>query len=155
MTTAEPRLLSVFLSSLVRRQARSSPGYARLRSEGFLPWLDEEEILPGARWEDAIEDAVRAADVVIVCLSAGSTTKEGFLQREIRNVMSVAEEKLDESIFVIPLKLSECEVPRKLKQWQWLNYFRDDGTFPAVDGSQRPCQANRRRRAVCPAAIRP
>jgi purine-nucleoside phosphorylase len=127
MTTAKPRLLSVFLCHSSGDKPAVRQICARLRSEGFLPWLDEEEILPGARWEDAIEDAVRAADVVIVCLSPGSTTKEGFLQREIRNVMSVAEEKLDESIFVIPLKLSECEVPRRFKQWQWLNYFSDDG----------------------------
>ena len=101
--------------------------HARLRKDGFRPWLDEEDILGGTRWEDAIEDAVRDADVVIVCLSPGSTTKEGFLQREIRFALGVADEKPEDTIFIVPLKLEECEVPRRLKQWQWINYFQGDG----------------------------
>ena len=101
--------------------------YARLRSEGFQPWFDEEDIVGGTSWDDAIEEAVRAVDLVIVCLSADSVAKDGFLQKEIRRVLDVAQEKVEGSIFVIPLKMTECEVPPRLKKWQFVNYFRDDG----------------------------
>jgi purine-nucleoside phosphorylase len=98
-----------------------------LRGEGFQPWLDEEDIIGGTNWKDAIAAAVRATDVVIVCLSGGSVVKDGFLQKEIRQIVDVAEEKVEGSIFIIPLKLTECETPPQLNQWQCINYFRDDG----------------------------
>ena len=45
--------------------------YRRLVADGFAPWLDEEDIPPGANWELAIRNAVRAADFIVVCLSRG------------------------------------------------------------------------------------
>jgi hypothetical protein len=41
----------------------------RLLEDGFQPWLEEEELLPGQEWEMEIPKAVRESDVVIVCLS--------------------------------------------------------------------------------------
>src|SRR5271165_2096314 len=74
----------------------------RLRSKGFDPWLDEERLLPGQDWELEIKKAVREADVVIVCLSSRTVTKSGFIQKEIKYVLDVAEEKPQGSTFVIP-----------------------------------------------------
>jgi hypothetical protein len=44
---------------------------------------------------------------------------EGFLQREFRDAFSVAEEKPEGGIFVIPVKQEEFEVPKRRAQWQW------------------------------------
>lgn len=51
--------------------------YARLKVDRFAPWLDEEQLVPGQIWEAEIPAAVRDADVVLVCLSKTSVTKEG------------------------------------------------------------------------------
>lgn len=101
--------------------------YQKLRVAGCRPWLDEEDLIGGTRWEDAIEEAVRAADVVVVCLSPWSVTKEGYLQREIRFAIGVADEKPDDTIFIVPLKLQECDLPKRLKQWQSIDYFKENG----------------------------
>jgi formylglycine-generating enzyme required for sulfatase activity len=101
--------------------------YQKLKTDGFAPWLDEEELLPGQHWQEEIPAAVRACDVVIICLSQRSVSKEGFLQREIREALYVAEEKPEGTIFIIPVKLEEVEVPKRLSQWQWANLFRDGG----------------------------
>jgi hypothetical protein len=58
--------------------------YRRLRSDGFDPWLDEEDLLPGMSWEDEIQKAVRASNVIIVCLSATAIGKAGYVQRRLR-----------------------------------------------------------------------
>ena len=58
--------------------------YHRLKADGFAPWLDEEELLPGQDWQEEIPAAVRVCDAVIICLSHQSVTQEGYLQREIR-----------------------------------------------------------------------
>src|SRR5271157_236917 len=101
--------------------------YRRLKGDGFAPWLDEEELLPGQDWQQEIPAAVRACDVVIIFLSQRSVGKEGYLQREIRDALYVAEEKPEGTIFIIPVKLEEVEVPKRLSQWQWANLFQEGG----------------------------
>jgi hypothetical protein len=70
-----------------------------------------------------IEKAVETADVVLVCLSDRSATKEGYVQRELKFVLDIALEKPEGTIFVIPLRLEECELPRRLRNWQYVDYF--------------------------------
>ena len=43
--------------------------YHRLEAEGFDPWLDEENLLPGQNWEEQIPQAIRASAAVVVFLS--------------------------------------------------------------------------------------
>jgi TIR domain-containing protein len=120
-------LLRVFLchSSTDKPQVRRL--YDRLRADGIAPWLDEVDLLPGQDWHIEITRAVKSADVVIVCLSKGAITKEGYVQREIKLALDVAEEKPEATIFIIPLKLEECSIPDRLSRWQWVNWYEEDG----------------------------
>jgi hypothetical protein len=98
--------------------------HQRLLAEGWIdPWLDEEKLLPGQNWDMEIEKAAETADVVIVCLSNNSVSKEGYIQRELRFVLDIALEKPEDIIFIIPLRLDDCEPPRRLRAWQYANYF--------------------------------
>jgi hypothetical protein len=56
----------------------------------------------------------------VVCLSKSSITKEGYIQKEIRFALDVALEKNDKTIFIIQIRLEECDVPEKLKKWQYI-----------------------------------
>jgi len=118
--------LKVFLSyasqdrPLVRELSR------RLVGEGWIEtWVDEKSLLPGQDWRVKIEEAVEEADVVIICLSNHSVSKEGHVQKELRYAREIALEKPDETIFLIPLRLDECDVPRGLRFYQWVDYFGD------------------------------
>ena len=55
--------------------------YQQLVKDGFDAWLDKEKLIPGQKWQDEIPNAVKKSDVVIVCLSSQSVTKEGFVQK--------------------------------------------------------------------------
>jgi tetratricopeptide (TPR) repeat protein len=101
--------------------------YRRLTQDGFDPWLDEVNLAPGQAWRETIEDAVRASEAVVVCLSHGSVNKEGFLQKEIKLAIDVADEKPEGTIFVIPLRLEDVAVPRRLRELQWANLYEDGG----------------------------
>lgn len=101
--------------------------YRRLSLKGIEPWLDEEDLLPGRRWEDEIPNAVRDTDVVLICLSANAISKRGYVQKEIRFALDVADEQPEGAIFLIPVKLEECEVPRRLASWQWVDLYGRDG----------------------------
>lgn len=112
--------------------------YQQLRvKKGIDPWLDEVKLLPGVDWNREISLALQESDVVIVCLSKTSINKEGYVQKEIRRALDVAEEKPDGTIFIIPLRVEDCEVPQRLSQWQWVNYYEDGAFERLISALQR------------------
>lgn len=118
------RKLRVFLCHASQDKPVVRELYQRLNAEGWIdPWLDEEKLLPGQDWDLEIEKAVEAADVVLVCVSSRSVTKEGYIQREIKFALDIALEKPEGTIFIIPLRLDDCDVPRRLRSWQYVDYF--------------------------------
>lgn len=122
------RKLNVFLCHSSYDKPKVRDLYKRLQKEKDIkPWLDEEDLLPGSNWELEISRAIKIADVVIVCLSENSINKEGYIQKEIKQVLDIADRKPEGIIYIIPLKLEACIVPERLSQWQWLNYFDNYG----------------------------
>ena len=101
--------------------------YKRLVREGIDVWLDQEKLLPGQDWRVEIPRAVQEADVVVICLSHKSITKEGYIQKEIKFALDSAEEKPDGTIFLIPARIEDCPVPEKLTRWQWVDLFEENG----------------------------
>jgi len=101
--------------------------YRKLVEDGFRPWLDEEDLLPGQHWEREIPIAVKNSDVVIACLSRQSATKTGYVQKEIKFALDVADEQPEGTIFLIPLRLEQCEVPQRLSRLHWVDLFEATG----------------------------
>jgi repressor LexA len=122
-----PRRLRVFLCHSSGDKLSVRKLYQRLNACNVDPWLDEEDLLAGQDWEYEIGKAVRETDVVIVCLSCGSINKTGFMQKEIKFALDVADKQAEGTIFLIPLKLEECEMPERLRRWHWVNYFEENG----------------------------
>jgi hypothetical protein len=125
--TVSPRKLQVFLCHSSGDKPAIRGLYQHLTTEGFAPWLDEENLLPGQDWQREIPKAVKNSDVVIVCLSRSSTSKSGYVQKEIKYALDIADELPDDTIFIIPLRLEECEVPERLSRWHWVNAFEERG----------------------------
>ncbi len=124
------RKLRVFLCHSSQDKPIVRELYRRLNAEGWIdPWLDEEKLLPGQDWRQEIPQVVHNSDVVVVCLSKNSINKSGFVQKEIKLALDVADEKPDGAIFVIPARLEECEVPSRLSRWQWVNLIFDGKNF--------------------------
>lgn len=121
----EPRPLRVFLCHAKEDKPKVRELYRRLHADGVEVWLDEKNLLPGQDWRVEIPRAVREADVVIVCMSSVSARKEGFVQAEINFALDKALEKPEGTIYIIPAKLEECDVPEKLSRWQCVNLFED------------------------------
>ena len=66
----------------------------RLKAEDWIdPWLDEEDILPGQKWEDRVVQAVHESHAVIVFLSKIAVESEGFFHKELTLALDTAEEK--------------------------------------------------------------
>lgn len=101
--------------------------YKRLAHHGVKPWLDAEDLLPGQNWEREIQKAILSSNAVLVCLSASSLTKEGFMQREIRMALDIADEKPEGTISIIPARLEDCKLPECLMKWHCVDLFEGDG----------------------------
>lgn len=122
MTTNRP--LRVFLCHSSADKPAVRELYQKLRVESWIqPWLDEEELFPGMDWNMEIEKAIEATDVILVCLSNNSITKEGYVQREIRIALDYADYKPEGTLFIIPIRLEDCVPPKRLARWQYADYF--------------------------------
>lgn len=118
------RKLRVFLCHASQDKPIVRDLHKKMLAEIWIdPWLDEERLLPGQDWNLEIEKAVEASDAVLVCVSSISVAKEGYVQKELRKVLDIALEKLEGGIFVIPIRLDDCELPRRLEDKQALDYF--------------------------------
>ena len=120
----QQRKLRVFLCHASQDKPIVRELYQRLLLEPWIdPWLDEERLLSGQDWNLEIEKAVESSDAVIVLASTDSVSKEGYVQKELRQVLRIAEEKLEGAIFILPVRLDNCGIPRQLKDIQFLDYF--------------------------------
>lgn len=121
---SKDRKLRVFLCHASEDKPSVRKLYQKLLAEAWIdPWLDEEKLLPGQDWDREIEIALENADAVIVFISANSVSKEGYVQREVKRALDMAEEKLEGSIYIIPLRLDDSSLPRTLKKWQYIDFF--------------------------------
>ncbi len=107
---------------------------ARLRDDliaaGEKVWWDE-DILPGHDWKLAIDRAMKDAYAVLLCLSkeTGARTTAGIYP-EAANAIGALREYPPGEIFLIPVRLSDCEIPpleidatRRLDRLQFVDLF--------------------------------
>lgn len=107
----------------------------------FDPWLDEINIIPGLLWRPEIERAIKGSDVVLVCLSRTSITKTGFVNKELAFALDCADERPEGRIFLVPVRLDDCEVPDRLCRWQWVDLFSPDGYDRLLDSLRFACDS--------------
>ncbi len=128
MDGEEKRKLRVFLNYASEDREAVLKLYQRLVAAGIEAWLDIEKLLPGQKWRLKIDEAIASSDAVIVCISKHSITKEGYVQKEIKDALEKLAEKPDDAIYLIPAKIEECEVPARLSELQWVDLF-DEKSF--------------------------
>ncbi len=119
-----PKKLKVFLCHSSNDKPAVREIYERLKSETWIDlWLDEEELYPGQDWDLEIEKAVEKTDAVLVFLSNNSVSKEGYVQRELRMILRMADYKPEGTVFTLPLRLNNCSLPRRLSMNHYVDLF--------------------------------
>jgi hypothetical protein len=123
----EQRRLRVFLAHAKEDKAVVRQLYDQLARRSLDPWFDGAKLLPGHKWQPEISKAIRATDAFLACLSEVAVTKKGYIQREFKEALEVADLQPEGKIFIIPVKLAPCEVPDRFADTQWLDFFEPDG----------------------------
>jgi hypothetical protein len=123
----EPRPVPhVFLAYVKEDAALAERLYEALEAEGFRPWMDVRNLLPGQNWPRAIERAIEFSDFFVPCFSSNSVNKRGGFQAEIRYALDCARRVPLDDIFIVPVRLDDCRVPRSIqKEFQYIDLFPD------------------------------
>ncbi len=125
----------IFLS-YAREDEKKEVLYQQLSAAGFKPWMDTKDILPGEKWERSIQQALQRVHFFLACLSVTSVTKRSYMRREFREALEKRQEMLESDIYLIPVRLEECEVPEELREHQWVDLFKADGWNRLVQALQ-------------------
>lgn len=83
-----------------------------LRENGIRVWLDRDNIRPGTRWKQAIRKAIKEGDFFIACFSPNYINRAStYMNEELALAIEALRQKSIERAWLIPVLLSECEVP--------------------------------------------
>ena len=116
----------VFISYAKEDTKHALEFYEDLKAQGVIPWIDVKQLAPGENWDLGIKKAIRQCRYILVLLSSRSVNKRGYVQKEIREALDVADTMPDDEIFILPVRLEECTVPDRLARWHWTDAFRND-----------------------------
>lgn len=125
MTSKHP--LKVFISYASGDRAEAQKLHTYLASQGTNPWIDTENLLPGQDWKMEISRALDETDLILLCLSKKSISKEGYVQKEMRLALDRALEIPPGEIFLIPARFEEVDLPYSLRDFQWVDLYTESG----------------------------
>ncbi len=83
--------------------------YSDLLRAGESPWIDSVDLIPGQIWDKTIRKAISESSYFIAVLSSRSVGKKGYVQKEIRHALEIADEYPEDKLFIIPVRIDECE----------------------------------------------
>lgn len=133
--TGKKSQIQIFIAHANEDKPQVRELYTKLKQAGYKPWLDEEDLIPGLNWREEIPKALKSSDLFLACLSSTSIKKRGYIQREFKMAMDMLAEMPPGTIYLIPLKLDDCEIPElrqseyglNLRDLQWLDYWKPNG----------------------------
>ena len=127
--------MQIFLAHASEDKATVLKLYDQLEASGYKPWIDAHDLIPGQNWRAAIPKAIKSSAIFIACLSSASVAKRGYIQKEFRMAMEELGNIPPDEIYLIPLRLDECEIPDlrqseyglNLQDLHWSDYWQPDG----------------------------
>jgi hypothetical protein len=88
--------------------------------------MDVRKLLAGQNWPRAIEAAIESSDFFVACFSGNSARKKGGFQSELRYALDCARQVPLDEIYIVPVRLDGCAVPRTIQhQLQYIDLFPD------------------------------
>jgi hypothetical protein len=89
--------------------------------------MDKVDLSGGQDWRAVIEEQIERSDFTLICVSRRTTQKRGVVQQEIVWALDVATSMPEGKAYLIPVRLEDCEVPRRLQRFHWVDLFEPNG----------------------------
>ena len=115
--------------------------YQLLQQKGYQPWLNKFDLIPGHNWRSEIPRVLENSKLLITCLSKTSLKKQGYVPTELQLAFHEYAKRPSGSIYLIPLKLDNCQPPDfqlpelevNLQELQWLDYWKPNGVENLIE----------------------
>ncbi|MGH9424938.1 MAG: toll/interleukin-1 receptor domain-containing protein [Terriglobia bacterium] len=105
---------------------------AFLKSAGVHTWFDKDDLIAGQEWEKVIPEVIRGASVFLLCLSSQAVDRRGYFQKEIRLALNEAMTIPPKQLYMIPVKLDQCEIPEDIGRYHAVDLFEEKGIAPLL-----------------------
>ncbi|HJQ33434.1 MAG TPA: TIR domain-containing protein [Pyrinomonadaceae bacterium] len=123
----EKKNVRIFLAYQNEDRKRVEDLFHKLTAKGFIPWMDVYSAAKG-KWEPQGQKAIGESDFFLACFSPGSLRKkQSVFRKELKLALKIQEELFIGEVFIIPVKLTDCEIPEEFWQFQYVNYFEKGG----------------------------
>ncbi len=126
----------IFLSYSRQDYEKVEKVYSFLKTADHIPYMDTEDLIGGANWENEIFQTIESSDIFIFCISNNSIGRRGMIRLEMKRALEKLDGMLSDDIFIIPLRLEECLYPPEIKHLHTLDWFHVQGPNRLVDSIQ-------------------
>jgi cellulose biosynthesis protein BcsQ len=117
----------VFISYARDDEAPVQELYESLEGAGFKPWLDKKSLLGGEDWQAVVQREIETSDFVVICLSSRGVVKKGYVQAELRKTLEVVNLLPEDTIYLVPVRLDPCDIPRSVQKYNCIDLFEPGG----------------------------
>jgi hypothetical protein len=101
--------------------------HQRLARDGINAWLDSQNLQPGQDWQHEIRRAILHSDLVLVCLTRAFDKQPGYRHEELKIALERARFLEEDKVFIIPVRMEECEMPATLSHLHRVDLFEPGG----------------------------
>jgi hypothetical protein len=124
MKKIKDKSFQIYLSYLPKDRIQAEKILDALQKIGVDVWTNEKNILPGQHREEEIYAAIQKSDIVLVCLSKNFIENEGYAQKELKIALEITKEKPEGMIYLIPVRLEDCDIPQSLRMFEKADVFK-------------------------------
>lgn len=118
--------MSIFISYAREDVDHAELVYKLLKDNGLNPWMDKHSLFGGENWVHEIDGHIEKCRYFVLIISSHTINKVGQIQREIRLAKKKQDLFPDGGVFIIPLRVEDCEVKdRDLRSVHYIDMFPD------------------------------
>lgn len=88
-----------------------------MRKNGISIWFDQFDIPTGSLWDIEIEKALKRCNDFIVIISSNSVKS--------KNVLDEISYAIEENKRIIPIKISNCDIPFRIRRLQYIDFVNN------------------------------
>jgi hypothetical protein len=88
--------------------------------------MDKMNLIGGQDWRLEIRRAIESSDYFVACISSDFQNRT-YGHAEIKTALEVLDMMPEGKIYLIPVRLEECAIDKKLSDRQWVDLFETDG----------------------------
>jgi len=123
--------MKIFINYLEKDYESAIRFYHELKNSGFNPWIDKYDILPGQDIDYYTKTAIDHSSRIFTILLSNNSDLSGRkkFNRNLNWAIDKAQEFTGDEIFIIPIRLEDCQMPEQIKHLHPVDFFRkwEDG----------------------------